>query len=140
MNDELTRDFKGIWIPKEIWLDSRLNTIDKIYLSIYKEYKDIKMCDEIMLYSISKTRIIKTKNKLDRLKYITKRTLNSEELKEKTILLSHKGKKCEWCKKETYILHKHHYPIPQKKGGREIVNICPNCHYTFHTLEENYYE
>lgn len=32
MNDELTRDFKGIWIPKDIWLDERLNTNDKIIL------------------------------------------------------------------------------------------------------------
>lgn len=27
------RDFKGIWIPKEIWLDSRLNALDKIILA-----------------------------------------------------------------------------------------------------------
>lgn len=26
------RDFKGIWIPKEIWLDNRLNALDKIIL------------------------------------------------------------------------------------------------------------
>lgn len=32
MTDELIRDFKGIWIPKEVWLDERLNTIDKIIL------------------------------------------------------------------------------------------------------------
>lgn len=32
MTDDLTRDFKGVWIPKEIWLDDRLNTIDKIVL------------------------------------------------------------------------------------------------------------
>lgn len=32
MTDDLTRDFKGIWIPKEIWLDERLNTVDKIIL------------------------------------------------------------------------------------------------------------
>lgn len=32
MTDDLTRDFKGIWIPKEVWLDNRLNTIDKIIL------------------------------------------------------------------------------------------------------------
>ena len=24
------RDFKGIWIPKEIWLDDDLNATDKI--------------------------------------------------------------------------------------------------------------
>ncbi len=31
MNEEI-RDFKGIWIPKEIWLDKRLSALDKIVL------------------------------------------------------------------------------------------------------------
>ena len=26
--EELNRDFKGIWIPKGIWLDKRLNALD----------------------------------------------------------------------------------------------------------------
>ena len=26
------RDFKGIWIPKEVWLDTRLNALDKVIL------------------------------------------------------------------------------------------------------------
>ena len=26
------RDFKGVWIPKSVWLDSRLNALDKIIL------------------------------------------------------------------------------------------------------------
>ena len=30
--DELVRDFKGVWIPKDIWLDNRLNALDKIIL------------------------------------------------------------------------------------------------------------
>lgn len=30
--EELNRDFKGIWIPKDIWLDKRLNALDKIIL------------------------------------------------------------------------------------------------------------
>lgn len=30
--EELKRDFKGIWIPKGIWLDTRLNSLDKIIL------------------------------------------------------------------------------------------------------------
>ena len=30
--DNLLRDFKGVWIPKEIWLDTRLNALDKIIL------------------------------------------------------------------------------------------------------------
>jgi len=28
----MDRDFKGVWIPKEIWLDTRLNALDKIIL------------------------------------------------------------------------------------------------------------
>lgn len=29
---EFDRDFKGVWIPKEVWLDNRLNALDKIIL------------------------------------------------------------------------------------------------------------
>lgn len=30
MNDN--RDFKGVWIPKEVWLDNRLNALEKVIL------------------------------------------------------------------------------------------------------------
>lgn len=30
--EQFERDFKGIWIPKEVWLDNRLNALDKIIL------------------------------------------------------------------------------------------------------------
>ncbi|MCM1328459.1 MAG: helix-turn-helix domain-containing protein [Ruminococcus sp.] len=30
---ELSKDFKGVWIPKEIWLDKRLNVLEKIILA-----------------------------------------------------------------------------------------------------------
>ena len=33
MAEVYERDFKGIWIPKEIWLDERLNALDKIILA-----------------------------------------------------------------------------------------------------------
>ena len=26
----MERDFKGVWIPKEVWLDERLGILDKI--------------------------------------------------------------------------------------------------------------
>ena len=29
----MNRDFKGVWIAKEIWLDERLNALDKIILT-----------------------------------------------------------------------------------------------------------
>lgn len=31
--EEIKRDFKGIWISKEVWLDERLNALDKIILA-----------------------------------------------------------------------------------------------------------
>lgn len=30
---ENNRDFKGVWIPKEVWLDTRLNALDKVILT-----------------------------------------------------------------------------------------------------------
>ena len=44
------------------------------------------------------------------------------------------NKTCEWCNYNSYVLHKHHYPIPKAKGGTEMVSICPNCHYQYHHL------
>ena len=29
----MNRDFKGVWIPKEIWLNTKLNALDKIILT-----------------------------------------------------------------------------------------------------------
>lgn len=40
--------------------------------------------------------------------------------------------KCEWCGREDVPLIKHHHPVTQSKGGKDTVNICPNCHYRFH--------
>ena len=42
---------------------------------------------------------------------------------------------CEWCGCKTSVLHKHHFPIPKRYGGKDIVNICSNCHNEFHNLE-----
>ena len=42
---------------------------------------------------------------------------------------------CEWCEGQTYLLHKHHFPISKNDGGEETVNICANCHYEYHHLE-----
>lgn len=31
--DELKREFRGVWITREIWLDKRLNALDKVILA-----------------------------------------------------------------------------------------------------------
>lgn len=57
-------------------------------------------------------------------------------------ILNSKGegnKTCDWCGCKTTILHKHHYPVPKRLGGKDIVNICSNCHNEFHLAEGQLY-
>ena len=49
-------------------------------------------------------------------------------------------KKCEWCGKETLIIHEHHFPLEKSLGGKETVKICPTCHYEYHLLNNGNYE
>lgn len=55
---------------------------------------------------------------------------------DKTPSISNAGSdKCEWCGSITLVLNEHHYPVPKKDGGVDIVKICPNCHYEYHSLK-----
>lgn len=63
------RDFKGVWIPKDIWeLNIPIN--DKFYLSLYKENNDIVLTDTIMSNIVSKSSLLKIKNRLAYVGYI----------------------------------------------------------------------
>lgn len=73
---ELSRDFKGVWIPKSIWLDDRLNALDKIILV---EIDSLDASDEGCYASnqylaefcqCSETKISTAINKLVDLKYL----------------------------------------------------------------------
>ncbi len=41
---------------------------------------------------------------------------------------------CEWCGYHTFILDRHHFPVPARLHGTLTVNICRNCHAEFHYL------
>lgn len=128
-----------LFIPHEIVLDRRITPTEMFYLaSYYCNHKDMKKTDES--FDLTNTQLARVKKDLAKYGYLKKTMMTPEQIKEETIKLSHKGKKCEWCGKESHLLHQHHYPIPLKDGGTEIVNICPNCHYTFHKLEVDNYE
>lgn len=65
-------------------------------------------------------------------------SLGYEDIKESVLENKGKGEKtCEWCGCKTTVLHKHHYPIPKRQGGKETVNICSNCHHEFHVREND---
>ena len=132
------RDFKGVWIPKDIWsLDLPLT--DKLYLAIYRESgKNVKIADNIMLINISASSLLKIKTRLS-IKGYLQSIKTPEEARKFVIDVKDSGQICEWCGRKNYILHEHHYPIPKSKGGIETVKICPNCHTTYHfILKENF--
>lgn len=123
-------------IPRKIVLKTKeIGNLGIIYLSAYYMNNKNLVKTDASCYNYTKQQIQRIKKKLVQKGYIEKKKYSKEQLKDKTIELSHKGRVCEWCGKESYILQKHHYPISSKEGGKEIVNICPNCHYTFHSLE-----
>lgn len=128
-----------IFIPLELLRNKKLTANEKIYIATYYGFKkDINKTDNYM--RLNKIQLWKIKKKLFELGFLKVKEKNIKTLKEQTILKSHKGKKCEWCGKKCYILQDHHFPVSAKDGGKEIVKICPNCHYTFHKLESEKYE
>ena len=132
--------------PIKVYADEcypyRLTASEKLYLGLYDSANgDITKVDIVMSNVVSKTTLNKIKSNLSSLHLIDlshNKFISSEDAKEFTINNSHSGKICEWCGKESYVLQKHHYPIPHSKGGKDVVNICPNCHYTYHTVMEDY--
>lgn len=131
------RDFKGIWIPKAVWLDKRLSFGEKCYLSIYLQYNRQENIATFLMRDVYSTgTIIQIRTKLRKLKLIDKNN-NAEEVKELVLKRKNTGFTCEWCGCKTIAIQYHHYPIPKHKGGTKTVKICPNCHYEFHALFED---
>lgn len=127
-------------MPLDVLRNKELNADEKIFLATYyMANNDIKEAERYM-YDYTENQLRRIKKSLTELGYIKKVYYTPDELKEKTIRLSHTGDVCEWCGCYSYVLQKHHFPIPAKDGGTEVVNICPNCHYTFHSLEGTKYE
>lgn len=121
--------------------NEKLTPNETLYIAAYySHHKNIKKADEYIKNIVSNQTLITIKNKLVKLGYIKIEEKTPEELKNETIKLSHKGAKCEWCKKPCYIIEEHHFPISAKDGGDKVVRICPNCHYTFHKLEKEKYK
>jgi len=69
------RDFKGVWIPKEVWLDERLNMLDKGILMEIDSLDNGKGCYAKNEYlakfcQCSESKISETVSKLIKLEYI----------------------------------------------------------------------
>jgi hypothetical protein len=72
----MQRDFKGVWIPKEVWLDERLSALDKIiFVEIDSLDSDVRGCYASNKYlaefcQCSETKISKAISKLIDLGYL----------------------------------------------------------------------
>lgn len=132
----MNRDFKGVWIPKDILHNTNLNITEKCYLALYQQYdRDTVYVENIMQINISKASVLRVRNKLQCLNLInTPYTSNAKEAKKIVIDNIGKGEVCDWCGNKNLILHTHHYPIPKSKNGTNTVKICPNCHTNFHYI------
>lgn len=127
-------DFDLLFIPLGIIHDKRLTTKEKIYLTMYYQYGNNDFfADKEFREMCSKQTLCTIKNKLKRLNLI-KITTNYEEAKKLVLEQKGRGDICEWCGCKTNAIQKHHYPIPEAKGGKKTVNICPNCHYEYHKI------
>lgn len=92
--------------------------------------------------NIGNSRVSSHLSKLEDAGYVvswnTNQSIQSEAKSQEDIKLIMKNKEkqiCEWCNAETLIIEEHHYPIPQRFGGTEVVAICKNCHVSFHQTE-----
>lgn len=134
------KDFNGLYIDDETISNHNLSLFEKLYISLIKMgYSEYDTCKLMVDGGLHYNTVIKIKNSLyNKNEYVpdNKKCNTVEEAKEFTIQHSHTGQVCDWCGQSCYILHKHHYPISRKKGGKDVVNIniCPNCHSTFHSI------
>ena len=69
-------------------------------------------------------------------RFLGKTNYTIEQIKD-MVISSVGSKVCEWCEGRCYILESHHYPIPKREKGTEVVNICGKCHSDFHDIERN---
>lgn len=105
MNQE--RDFKGIWIPKNVWLDNRLNALDKIILmeidSLDFDEKGCYASNEYLaeFCQCSLTKVSLTISKLIELDYIYLESFNGRVRTLKSRLSKNESQTSKNCEAET---------------------------------------
>lgn len=66
--------------------------------------------------------------------FFTEAALTAEAVREMVISGSKAKRVCPWCTRRVVTLHRHHFPLPRKGGGSDVVKICGACHADFHHL------
>lgn len=135
--DKQARDFKGIWIPKEVWLDERLNALEKIILveidSLDGEESGCYASNAYLseFCQCSETKVSTAINKLKGLGYIFEVAFDGRERILKTCLSKNESLPLKNCKQNNIKNNK------KEKYKKESAASIPND--TFSTADLDYW-
>lgn len=99
--------------------NKELNPNEKMFLATYYCFdSNISLTRADAQKYINERQIKRIIKKLKKLQLLSpKPSISPLVLKVATIQNSHQGNVCEWCKKECFVLQKHHYPTPARFEG-----------------------
>ena len=101
--EDKKREFKGVWIPKEIWLDTRLNALDKMIFAEIDSYSSTENgCYASNEYlanfcQCSESKASKTISKLIELGYIERKSFDGRNRVLQSCLVNFTMHKCKKC-------------------------------------------
>lgn len=136
------RDFKGVWIPKSVWLDTRLNALDKVILieidSLDNGERGCYASNEHLaeFCQCSKTKVSTAITKLIKCGYLYVQSFNGRQRELKSRLSNSERQTYESCKadvqnlKESNIDNNTDNNTVRKKAAK------PRAHFVEPTLED----
>ena len=121
----MERDFKGVWIPKEIWLDERLNAI---FVEIDSLCSDKRGCFASNSYlaefcQCSETKISKAISKLIDLEYLYVVSFNGRQRELQSRFSKVAKQPCKKCKAEKQKMQGSIYIDNNNKDNNKNINI-----------------
>ncbi len=128
----LSRNFKGVWISRQILDDDFFKCVQILEIAQYMT-GERAFCNIDWPFLEKNGYVIKKSDCPHAIKEFIISSKIPQKYKSKIAVRT-----CSWCEAESCILHAHHFPFKKSQGGIVNVNICPNCHAEFHFLE-NYY-
>ena len=128
---KVSRDFKGIWIPKEIWLDKNLTIQEKVFLAEIDSLEGENGCFASNAYfaeffGMTKDRVKQIISSLVEKGYITNQLIYKEGTKQVEKRILRVVKKTTWGGEENY-------PTPRGENYQDITknNITKNISYNY---------
>lgn len=125
-------DTRTLMFVSSVLLDYHKNMINPLYMLLEDM---IKLVIDIN-YNLNAFKGDFKKLAKHKMLYITRKNFSFSEIYN-MLNVKNSPTGCLFCGYDRIPLDKHHYPIPHRDGGTEVINLCPNCHREFHVLERH---